>query len=74
VNSPAPRDTFEVVSVRIPYRWYVALSEIAEIRNKTVSQVLREAIRLYFEEYTNIGRRMGLLDQFGNLTKQRGRK
>jgi hypothetical protein len=74
MNNPAPRTTYEVVSCRIPYNWFVALEDIARIENKNQSQLLRDCIQLYFQQIRDDGVRFGMLDEFGNRLKRgRGR-
>jgi hypothetical protein len=65
MNAPR-RTTFEVLSVRVPYPVFEAVREVAEIRGVTVSKLMRDMIRLYFETSRNVAVERGLVDEFGN--------
>ena len=76
MNTPAPRETYEVVSVKVRYEMFVAISELADMRAQTRSDVLRDMMRFYFMSCKEDLIQRGFLDQFGNVinNNRRSRK
>jgi hypothetical protein len=75
MNSPV-RMTYETVAFKVPYPLFVAISELADMRGKTRSELLRDIVLFYFGEIRKDLVRQGVIDQFGDRinNKKRGRK
>lgn len=68
--------TYEVVSFKVPYPLFVAITELADMRGKSKSELLRDIVLYYFKDIRNELIRNGVIDQFGNRinNKKRGQR
>jgi metal-responsive CopG/Arc/MetJ family transcriptional regulator len=73
VNAPA-RVVWETVAFKIPYAWLAVLDDWCEYTGKSRSQVLREALQMYFMQIRKQAIEAGLIDQFGNHINKKKRK
>lgn len=74
MKTPQGRETYEVVSVRLPYRVHQGLLEVAELRGITMSQLLRDCIKCYSDTNRQVAVERGLIDSFGNRLVKGKRK
>lgn len=73
MNTPA-RMTYETVAFKVPYPLFVALTELADMRSKTKSELLRDIVLYYFKDMRRELIRQGEIDQFGNRPNNRKHK
>jgi hypothetical protein len=73
MTAPA-RMTYEVVSFKVPYPLFVAITELADMRGKSKSELLRDIVLFYFAEIRKDLVREGVIDQFGNRINNNKRK
>lgn len=70
----APRPVMETIGVKVRYEWLAAIDDWADFIGKSRSEVMRDAIRLYFKQVKKELIAQGIIDEFGNYIKPKKRK